>query len=174
VFILFLFLFLSCQKNEKQKIIQLVNEWQGKEILFPDEIIFTRFVTDTVDFELGNTEYKILVYVDSIGCTSCKLQLDKWKDFIAEIDTIKDSSVPILFFLQSPNTNEIKQILKRERFDYPVCIDIADKLNRLNHFSPQAGFQTFLLDKNNKILIIGNPVYNPAIKNLYLNQISIV
>ena len=33
----------------------------------------------------GTSSYKILVYIDSIGCSSCKLQLNKWKEFINEI-----------------------------------------------------------------------------------------
>lgn len=32
-------------------------------------------------------------------------------------------------------------------------------------------FQTFLLDKNKKIVAIGNPVLNPKIKDIYLNII---
>lgn len=70
----------SCNnvKKEKEKqIAQFVNEWQGKEIYFPKNLIFTRYLTDTIDFYVPESEYKILVYVDSIGCTSCKLQLYK-------------------------------------------------------------------------------------------------
>ena len=33
-------------------------------------------------------------------------------------------------------------------------------------------FQTFLLDKDNKVLAIGNPVLNPAVKELYLKIIQ--
>lgn len=33
-------------------------------------------------------------------------------------------------------------------------------------------FQTFLLDKNNKVSVLGNPVHNTAVKDLYLKQIT--
>ena len=33
-------------------------------------------------------------------------------------------------------------------------------------------FQTFLLDKNNKIVVLGNPIHNTAVKDLYLKQIT--
>jgi hypothetical protein len=33
-------------------------------------------------------------------------------------------------------------------------------------------FQTFLLDKGNKVLAIGNPVHNPKVKELYLKIIQ--
>lgn len=33
-------------------------------------------------------------------------------------------------------------------------------------------FQTFLLDRDNKVVAIGNPIHNPQIKELYLNIIQ--
>jgi hypothetical protein len=32
-------------------------------------------------------DYKVLLYVDSVGCTSCKLRLWDWKALIAEADS---------------------------------------------------------------------------------------
>lgn len=33
-------------------------------------------------------------------------------------------------------------------------------------------FHTFLLDKDNKVLAIGNPIHNPKVKELYLKIIQ--
>lgn len=59
-----------------------------------------------------------------------------------------------------------------ERFVYPICIDTLDVLNKINHFPSDMQYQTFLLDKNNKVMAIGNPMQNPRIKELYWNIIS--
>ena len=75
--ILLLFL-LACQDKKKDEIKHLVSEWQGKEIRFPKDMVFARFATDTVDFTLPKSPHKVLVFVDSIGCTSCKLQLHRF------------------------------------------------------------------------------------------------
>ena len=43
--LLVLTIFFSCQdkqKEEKKQIAQLVNEWQGKQIVFPENLTFTR------------------------------------------------------------------------------------------------------------------------------------
>lgn len=92
LFTLILFpIFFSCQNEQKEKekhIALLVNEWQGKEIKFPENPIFTRYLTDTTDFQIPQSEYKVLVYIDSTGCTSCKLQLHKWKEFIKYTDSV--------------------------------------------------------------------------------------
>ena len=33
-------------------------------------------------------------------------------------------------------------------------------------------FQTFLLDKDNKVVVIGNPIHNLAVRDLYLKEIA--
>ena len=42
----------SCQDNKKEQLLHLVQEWQGKEIRFPEKPVFTRFVTDTTHHRL--------------------------------------------------------------------------------------------------------------------------
>lgn len=167
-----LLLFSSCKETEKEKIARLVTEWQGKEIRFPADPVFTRYLTEPVDWQVPQSEYKVLVYVDSIGCTSCKLQLNKWKELIAMTDSISGETVPFLFFFHSKDNKEIQYLMKRDKFDYPVCIDTEDRLNGLNQFPSDMTFQTFLLDRDNKVVVLGNPVHNLAVKDLYLKQIA--
>ncbi|MDH6313632.1 hypothetical protein M2137_002422 [Parabacteroides sp. PFB2-10] len=167
----FFLLFLSCHESDKQRITRLVTEWQGKEILFPDEMVFSRYATDAVEWPVWEADYKVLVYVDSLGCISCKLQLPKWKEWITQVDSITDGYVPFLFFFQSSDQKEIRHLLKRDDFDYPVCLDREDQLNKLNNFPSDITFQTFLLDKDNRVVSIGNPIHNLAVKDLYLKQI---
>lgn len=66
----------------------------------------------------------------------------------------------------------MRYVLRRDNFTHPVCVDESDSFNKLNHFPSDVRFQTFLLDKENKVIAIGNPVHNPKIKELYLNIIS--
>lgn len=168
-------IFFSCKNEQKEKekhIAQLVNEWQGKQIVFPENLIFTRYLTDTTDYRIPQSEYKVLVYVDSIGCTSCKLQLHKWKELIDYTDSVTQNKVPFLFFFHPKDAKEIRYLLKRDGFDRPICIDLDDRLNKLNKFPADMTFLTFLLDKNNKVSVLGNPVHNTAVKDLYLKQIT--
>lgn len=166
------FLLTSCKENKKEQFAHLVQEWQGKEIVFPKEMAFTRFVTDPVEYQIPDAEYKVLIYVDSVGCTSCKLQLPKWKELIAHTDSVTNGSIPFIFVFQSKDEKELRYILKRDNFDRPVCIDRDSRLDKLNKFPQDITFQTFLLDRQNKVKVIGNPVHNLAIKDLYLKQIT--
>ena len=137
-----LFLLTSCKENKKEEVARLVQEWQGKEIVFPKNITFTRFVTDTVDYQIPQSDYKVLIYVDSTGCTSCKLQLPKWKELIAYTDSVTGNNIPFLFFFQSKDDKELRYILKRDNFNRPVCIDRNSELDKLNRFPQNITFQS--------------------------------
>ncbi|GHT28790.1 hypothetical protein FACS189432_07220 [Bacteroidia bacterium] len=63
-------------------------------------------------------------------------------------------------------------LLKRDGFNYPVFIDMDNRINQLNHFPSEQSYQCFLLNKDNKVIMIGNPVLNPKIWELFKKQIS--
>ena len=162
----------SCQESPKEAMLRLVQEWSGKEIKFPARSVFTIQGKDTVDFEFKDADYKVVTYIDSVGCTSCKLQLHRWKQLVAEVDSLTDDSVPFLFYFHPKNIKELRYLTRRDGFTYPVCFDEQDEINRLNQFPSVMDFQTFLLDKDNKVVAMGNPILNPNIKDLYLEVIS--
>ena len=162
----------SCAESDKERLSKLVNEWERKEILFPTHSTFTIQGKDTVDFEFRNADYKVVAYVDSAGCTGCKLQLPRWKELIAEVDSLAGGSVPFLFYFHPKDLKELKYLTRREGFVYPVCFDEKDDFNRLNRFPNEMMFQTFLLDKENKVVALGNPVLSPKVKELYLKLIT--
>ena len=50
----------ACQDKNKQEITQIIKEWQGKEIVFPENPIFTQFGNDTIPYQIPESEYKIV------------------------------------------------------------------------------------------------------------------
>ena len=127
-------LFSSCKESEKDKIARLVEEWEGKEILFPARSVFTIQGKDTVNFSFVDADYKVVTYIDSVGCTSCKLQLPRWKLFMQEVDSTLNRPIPFVFYFHPKDMKELRYITRRDAFIYPVCFDEMDDFNRLNHF----------------------------------------
>ena len=168
----FLCLLCSCKESEKEKIARLVREWDGKEISFPSHSVFTIQGKDTVDFSFADAEYKIITYIDSVGCTSCKLQLPRWKEFMHEVDSLAQGKVPFVFYFHPKDVKELRYITRRDAFTYPVCFDEKDDFNALNRFPSEMTFQSFLLNRENKVIAIGNPVHNPKVKELYLQRLT--
>lgn len=161
----------ACTNSDKSKYKKMVQGWTNRNILFPNNFIFSINGEDTVEFQFQNAQYKVLVYIDSVGCTSCKLKLPQWEKFMNKTKLL-GKNIPFLFFIHSPNYHLVRRVIKEEKFNHPICYDEKDSLNILNQFLQDVNFQTFLLDKNNKVIAIGNPIFNPQIEELYLKIIT--
>ncbi len=156
------------KKTDKQaQAEQIVTEWVGKTIQFSPEVPLSIYGKDTVIDNLNATPYKILLYVDSTGCTSCKLKLYEWQKLIAEADSLVTGKLSFVFYFHPKNIDELIYMFRRDRFNYPVFIDHRNTIMKLNKLPEDAAFQCFLLDESNKVLSIGNPAMNPGVWKLY-------
>ena len=165
---LVLVMFYSCMSNTSPvEMRNIVEKWNGKEIIFPKDVLCMSIDKDTTYVSSNLASYKILVYIDSIGCMGCKSQLYKWNRLIEEVEDEMGDLVSFLFYFQPKSFEDIQALFKKNNFRYPSYIDVDNKLNKLNNFSADSRFQTFLLDKNNKVVLIGNPVNNSSIWELY-------
>ncbi|GHT12840.1 hypothetical protein FACS189426_16840 [Bacteroidia bacterium] len=166
----------SCKENKKRtEAEQIVAEWMGKEIQFPEDFQCSFAGNDTISTlcaDLFQSEYKVLLYVDSSGCSSCKLKLFEWQQVIADADSLFGEKLSFLLFFQPKNKKEMEFMFKSNKFDYFAFIDMNNRINQLNHFPSEQSYQCFLLDKDNRVLMIGNPMLNPKIWELYKAQIS--
>jgi hypothetical protein len=161
--------FVSCNNNERansnKEIEILLREWTGKLVKIPDIQPTAIIPEDSVrHITTADKKYKILLYVDSTGCTKCKLQLHIWKRYMEEINSKANF---MFYFHPKTNKEELSFLFDSEKFTQPVYIDNNDSLNKLNRFPNNPMFQCFLLDKDNKVAAIGNPVHNLKIWELY-------
>ena len=125
---------------------------------------------DTID--LSDADFTIFTYMDSTGCTSCKMKLAIWKEFLSAIDTITDSNVKSIMVVHPKDYRDVMYLLKRDSYTYPVFIDKRDSVNTVNEFPDDPVFQSFLLDKSHRILAIGNPVNLSGVASLYRSLLS--
>lgn len=172
LFLLLILIFTACKESEHQYLTRMVAEWENKQIQFPSNIQLTDLSGTNTSFDSIKCKYTIVTYIDSIGCLSCKLKLTEWKLFIEQLNSKVPNTVRILLAFYSANKQEIKYLLKRDSFNYPVFFDEHDSLNKLNGFPMKESFRSFLLGENSKVVAIGNPVHNPKIKDLYLKIIQ--
>ena len=163
VFISFIISSCHSQHDKNKKVIR---EWQGREIITPQKIEYKVFGKDALCPKLLDKPFKILTYVDSIGCSSCKMGLQQWKQLIDSCK-IQHIDVSFLFIVHSSNFRYFTQELLIEDFDYPVIYDYENLFDKLNAFPKDPLFHTFLLNKENKVLLIGSPINNPNMWQLY-------
>ena len=166
--------FSSCKNVQYEDAAKIVKEWTGKEIKFPKGISCTSMVKDTTCVDLYSNNYKILLYVDSNGCTSCRLNLAGWKKIINESDTVFSNTPEFIFFFQPKKRDEreLQQIFKSKGFRHQIFIDKENEIDKLNRFPSKPQYQCFLLDKNNKVVIVGDPSLNKGIWDLFKRIIT--
>jgi hypothetical protein len=153
----------ACSNKQRSDAESVIREWVGKEIRFPILQGDTARVLDS----LLNIEYKVLFYVDSIGCTSCRLSLEIWNLLIQESNEQLNGRMSFLFFFQPKYPVETTNLISSEKFYYPVFIDVYNRIGNINHFPKDTQYHCFLLNKENKVLLIGNPADNLSLWNLY-------
>lgn len=77
------------------------------------------------------------------------------------------SNVGFLFFINSISKEEIYYLLEEQEFYYPIIVDELNIINKLNQFPENPNFHCFLLNKNNEVLLIGDPCHAPELWELY-------
>lgn len=163
--------FISCNTDRKASIT--VRKWYNKEIIFPKNFLINNYGYDTTKKKVSKTsKYKILTYIDTTGCTPCKLKLIEWKYFISILDSLSKCNISYILVFNNNDPEYINGFLKKEKFNRSVIIDRYDTINTLNHFPTEIDFQTFLLDSTNKVILIGNPIHNPKLFDMYISIFS--
>ena len=167
----FLFILFSCT-NKKNHLEIITNQWIGTEIILPKTVDSATPSVDAANFNSIEKRCKILIYADSIGCVSCKLNLSGWKLFIEDVEKSHPNQVEFIFFINSIEYDVINLIIKYHEFDHPIIINKENIIGKLNNIPKEINLQVFLLNNNNKVLLVGDPTSDMNIKNLYIETIE--
>lgn len=118
---------------------------------------------------------KILVYYNSQGCTSCRLkELLEWKGLVGDIKTLSaDSSNAefVFLFATGSDLRTVTTVLMQYNFDIPVLCDTQSEFEAKNLLPDKEMFHYFLLDQSGKVFLVGSPVGNPTMWQLYKRRI---
>ena len=130
---------------------------------------------DTVLNDFANVPIKLIVWHDSLLCGSCEIsKMSAWNETIKYADSLAQWFR--LIYLFTPKKGEYRRLimaLKADRFDYPVFIDHNATFIKQNLNLPKnRQLHSFLLDKNNKVVLVGSPLYNFSLWELYKRTIN--
>lgn len=123
------------------------------------------FIESTLFVE--SSKLKLITHIDGT-CSSCVEDLIQWKELI---ETLKNEKLQILIYFHTNNLDLYRTYFKRLRFNHDVIIDKENVFLNNNQFPEGTNLHTVLLDENNEIMLIGNPIKDMAIKELYYEVI---
>lgn len=144
-----------------------VSEIVGRTISFPGSLQSLDGITVA---ELPKTDFTILAYYDSEGCTSCRMGLQLWNRFMQEIDSVcKNTSVRLIIITADKNNNDLRNIARISGFNNPIMVDGNNEFVKNIKMPDNHNLRTFLLDRENQVVLIGNPITNTSLRSLYVS-----
>ena len=118
---------------------------------------------------------KLIKYVEIYNCTDCQIgQLSEFNNETSCSELAK--KIPIIYIVKLFNTKEINELylkLCRKRIKGDVYIDTCNAFISANPQIPDNElFHTFVINKEGKVLMVGNPFANEKMEALFKKVIA--
>ena len=162
----------SCNnRNVRKEVVRMINS----EITIPHlyDAIFNG--KDTVMHISEDAYFRMIILFDSTFCAYCHFpEMEVWNELILYSTATISKFVPIFIFCPGQGkVSALKLTLKQSHFKWPLFIDENDEFLKRNTVIPQdSRYHTFLLNSENRIVLVGNPVGNDALWALYKKVIE--
>lgn len=168
----FLLIVIACGNHNNDHIepIEVVLEkWYGQEIVLPDSLFcFTNSIMTPV--LISDSDNFRLISLISADCPNCIEDIFNLYQFYSKIGQHDNAEVMIILFardydyLLSHYWNQLPQ-------DLNIYIDPEYRFYDLNNYPKNELYRTFLINRGNEVIIIGDPIYNFDLQDLYLEKI---
>jgi len=118
-----------------------------------------------------NKRFKIVVYTDSSNCNACETKFPVWKIKYREL--VRDNAnVGLIFIINTEEVSEFEFNANTANTPGLKLYDTQGIFKKNNNIFNHKDLHTFLLDRDNKILLVGNPLNNQKIFYLYKKTIE--
>ena len=171
-FFVLAFMLCSCIENRLAKDVE---KFMGQQIILSTDWKAVWRGRDTVVTDFTKTPIKLVVYHDSLMCSTCQLnRMNDWDEMVAYADSLAQwFTIIYLFTPKKEDMGKVNMALKAGKFDCPVFIDpLADFVKENPKIPQNQRLHSFLLDRNNRVVLAGNPLYNTPLWVLYKSIIQ--
>lgn len=164
-------LFLGC-KSEKEQVRDKIEQMKSR----PIELCLDKMECRRNPLSKLNKKYTMVVYVDSAECSSCALsKLRFWNPLIAEAKK-KQLDIDYVFIL-TPKKKDMEDVnveLEITDLQSSIYVDTAFAFKKNNKDLPKENkYHSFLLNTDGKVILIGSPIANKKIMDIYKSTVNI-
>jgi hypothetical protein len=154
-------------KKESNEINEMIKILHKTELIIPslDSINcnYSKHITNKILL------IRLIVCIDT-RCKQCFDELNQWIKIIPEIKGVHNISV--LFIFNSSDMEQLQNHLQKINFKYQYLIDRNDEFLLKNKLPMGRFYNTFLLDTNRRVILLGNPILTPSLINEYKSEID--
>ena len=173
-YIIFILLLLAICSCKEQAIKKEISRIIGTKVEIPEGLQAMLYGKDTI-VDFSNSDIKMVVLYKDMLCSVCQLsQMEEWVDFL-DIAYASGNAFQILFIF-SPLEDDIPKLYREMRistFPYPIILDYNKSFISDNPEYPRdINYNIVLINSENRIIAVGNPLYNEQLKNLYISLIA--
>lgn len=148
------------QKYSRETIGRIINQ----PVNMPNSIPVCYPDSDAY-MQLMGAPAKVLFSVD-IGCSACLSKFNYWDKFINQLEQKHGVKAPVLAVIFAANCNDDTRKFINERWHHEWIYDPEGDFTFNNDLDDDR-FQAVLLDANDTIRLVGNPVFNESLGRLY-------
>lgn len=149
-----------------------VQHFIGRKVTFPESLAGRLMGQDTLLESLDTVRLpKLIVYYDSRNCNPCKMgELPVWKRYFDQADSLFPQVRCRMLLAVKKDARRLDFEFRQHRFPYPVYYDETLDFEAANALPFEQEFHVFLLDRDNRVVLAGSPLNNPAMWSLYLQS----
>lgn len=151
----FSLVFISCKDNCEQ--------YKGYDIIIPDNIECLTTGADTISSKMRSSQYKYIVFVDSLKCSTCAIkQLPKWLNLVNYATRFPHKiSVFFIFETKLELYDFNRKALLHADIYYPIFLDSLSRFRKANpSILNDKKVECIMVDSMNKVLFIGDILKN--------------
>ncbi len=171
LFISALLLLLTACSNENV-IIKEIKDMYGQHIVFPQNyVVIYDNNTQDIKQKIENKK-KIVVYIDySLPCSDC--YLDTFKNMEKELSEFTDDKDLFLIVMSNfPLDDDIREKCKNSSLNMSIIYYDSNDFSTINKLDDKhAKNKTFMVDKSNNIIAVGEFFNSPQLKQFYRKAI---
>ena len=163
--IIFGVLLWGCANSRESYIKRMI----GSELIINVDSMFigdnSRSYINDLDKQL-----KIVVYSDSSNCNACDIQFPLWRIRYRELSRENDTG--LIFIINTKDISDMELNANVVKAPGLRLYDSQGVFKKNNRLFDHREFHVFLLDQDNKIILIGNPLTNHNLYALYKRAIE--
>ncbi len=165
-----MFLYTGC-KSDQDKIEDDIKEMKSDPFVIPYSKM-SCWINDSIQTKRPweNAKMKLVVYTDSTKCSECTFKnMYMWEDFV-KLEKQYSNKFNIVYIFQAKigmHDKDLASSFNMTELNHPMYIDSKSEFSKANPQLPQESiFHIFLLDENNNVILVGNPLFNPKIEKM--------
>jgi len=167
ILVIFLIIISISCTNKKDKNTKIISQFLGKELLLNDSLPIKCIKQKHHINTSKNRKIRIISYINAKNCFNCLEDLKKWKKLMNEFSQYE---VEYTFYINH-DWKHIKRYMLTWDIDYPIVLDKQGWFKKKNNLPKNNFLHTFLINKKNKIILIGNLLKNKKLKSAYKKKI---